>query len=114
MSAYVSTAWLEEHLHDPHVRVVEASIAKESYDAAHIPGATWVDFHRDLLRNGDESSGYVLTPEQYAGLMGSLGIAPDSVVVWYGDRHSSYAMRGFWMMDRYGHSGGVHVLEGGR
>lgn len=114
MSAYVSTAWLEQRLDDPNVRIVEASIAKESYDGAHIPGAVWVDFHRDLLLNGDESSGYVLTPEQYARLMSRLGIAPDSTVVWYGDRHSSYAMRGFWMMDRYGHSGGVHVLEGGR
>jgi thiosulfate/3-mercaptopyruvate sulfurtransferase len=114
VSAYVSTAWLEEHLHDPNVRVVEASIAKESYDAEHIPGAMWVDFHRDLLVHGDESSGYVLTPEQYAVLMSSLGIAPGSVVVWYGDRHSSYAMRGFWMMDRYGHAGGARVLEGGR
>ncbi len=114
MSAFVSTVWLEDHLHDPNVRVVEASIAKETYDDAHLPGAVWVDFHRDLLRNGNESSGYILTPEQFAKLMSSLGIAPDSTVVWYGNRHSSYAIRGFWMMDRYRHAGKVRVLEGGR
>ena len=114
MSAYATPEWLQAHLDDPDVRVLEASIAKETYDGAHIPGAQWVDFHRDLLRNGDESSGYILTPEQYAGLMSRLGVTPQTTVVWYGDRHSSYAIRGFWMMDFYRHPGAVHVLEGGR
>ena len=114
MSAYVSTAWLEEHLGDPNVRIVEASIAKESYDGAHIPGAMWADFHRDLLLNGDESSGYVITPEQYAALMSRLGIGAETTVVWYGDRHNSYAIRGFWTNDFYQHRGESYVLEGRR
>jgi thiosulfate/3-mercaptopyruvate sulfurtransferase len=114
MQAYVTTEWLGAHLDDPSVRVIEASIAKETYDAAHIPGAQWVDFHRDLLRNGDESSGDILTPEQYAALMRRLGIAPDTTAIWYGDRHSTYAIRGFWTMGFYQHPGPVHVLEGGR
>ncbi len=114
LSAYVTPAWLQEHLHDPNVRILEASIAKETYDRAHVPGALWIDFHRDLLLNGDETSGYILTPQQFAGLMGRLGVAPGTTVVWYGDRHSSYAIRGFWMIDCYRHPGGFHVLEGGR
>jgi len=114
VSAYVSTAWLRERLHDPDVRIVESSIAKAAYDEAHIPGAVWVDSHRDLLRNGDESSGYVITPEQFSALMVRLGIAPRTTAVWYGDRHSSYAIRGFWMMDYYQHPGACYVLQGGR
>ena len=114
MSAYVDGAWLQEHLDDPQVRVVEASIAKETYDRAHIPGALWVDFHADLLTNGDDTSGMNLTPDQYAGLMSRLGVMPGTTVVWYGDRHSSYAIRAFWMLDYYRHPGGNHVLEGGR
>ncbi len=114
MAAYVTPDWLQSRLGDPGVRVLEASVAKETYAAAHIPGAQWVDFHRDLLRNGDASSGYVLTPEQYASLMRRLGIAPETTVVWYGDRHSVYAIRGFWTMDAYHHPGAVHVIEGGR
>jgi thiosulfate/3-mercaptopyruvate sulfurtransferase len=110
----VSTEWLEARLGNPTVRILESSIAKESYDAAHIPGALWVDHFADLLRNGDDSSGLVLTPEQYASLMQRLGITPETAVVWYGDRHSSYATRGFWTMDYYAHPGGVHVLDGGR
>jgi len=114
MSALVSTEWLEAHLGDPALRIVEASIAREAYDAAHVPGAVWVDAHRDLLHNGDDSSGDVLSPEEYARLMRRLGIAPETVVVWYGDRQSSFAIRGFWTQDFYRHPGGVHVLDGGR
>jgi len=114
MSAQIDAAWLEAHLGDPAVVVIEGSIAKESYDEAHIPGARWVDHYADLLREGDDSCGHILTPEQYAALMGRLGIAPSTTVVWYGDRHGCYAMRGFWMMDYYAHPAPVHVLEGGR
>lgn len=114
MSAYVSGAWLEQRLGEPRVRVLESSVEKATYDGGHIPGAMWVDPHIDVLRNHDESTGLVLTAEQFAALMSRLGIAPDDAVVWYGDRHSAHAMRGFWMMSYYRHPGGAHVLEGGR
>ena len=114
MSAFISTDWLQQHLDDPNVRIIESSIDKASYDEAHIPGALWLDHFAGLLHNGDESSGEVLSPEQYASLMRRLGIAPDSTIVWYGDRHNSYAIRGFWTNDVYRHPGGVFVLEGGR
>ena len=47
----VSTAWLADHLSDPDLRVLDASMylpgvdrcAKAEYDAAHIPGARFFD-----------------------------------------------------------------------
>ncbi len=114
MSAYIVPGWLQQHLGDPGVRILESSIAKETYDAAHIPGALWVDCHAEMLRRRDDSSGEVPTPEQYVALMSRLGVTPDMTVVWYGDRHSSFAIRGFWMMDYYRHAGVCYVLEGGR
>ena len=114
MSAFIDRAWLQDHLDYPNVRIIEASIAKDTYDAAHIPGARWVDFHRDLLLNGDDSSGEVITSKQFAALMSRLGIAPDTTVVAYGDRHNSYAIRFFWTLDFYQHRGDAYVLEGGR
>jgi thiosulfate/3-mercaptopyruvate sulfurtransferase len=113
VSVLVSPEWLEAHLDDQAVRIVESSIDKATYDGGHIPGATWVD-HLELLRNGDQSSGHVLTPSQFAALMRRLGIAPNDTVVWYGDRHNSYAIRGLWTMDYYQHPGDVFVLDGGR
>ena len=113
-SAFVSPLWLEEHLGDPNIRIIEAGMAKESFDDAHIPGAQWVDHFGDLLRNGDDSSGDVLTPDQFAALMRRLGISPASTVVVYGDRHNSYAIRFFWTLDYYQHPGAFYVLDGGR
>ena len=113
-AALVSPEWLQARLDDPSMRIIEASIDKADYDAAHIPGAVWCDHFADLLINGDDSQGFVLRPEQFAALMRRLGITEDGTVVWYGDRHNSYATRGFWTMDYYAHPGAVHVLDGGR
>ena len=114
MAALVTPDWLEAHLRDPELRVIETSVERATYDAAHIPGAMWVDTHRELLLRDDDSSGYVVTPEQFAALMSRLGVTPRTTVVWYGDRHSSFAIRGFWTMDYYRHPAPVQVLDGGR
>ncbi len=114
MSALVQPQWLADRLRDVNVRVIEASVDKGAYDAAHITGAVWLDCHRELLLHGDDSSGHVIPPEQFAALMSRRGIAPETTVVWYGDRHSSLAIRGFWTMDFYRHPTPVHVLDGGR
>ncbi|MBI2723746.1 MAG: sulfurtransferase [Chloroflexi bacterium] len=114
MSALISPEDLQRRLTEPTLRVLESSIARATYDAGHIPGALWVESHGDLLVNGDESSGMNLRPAQFAALMRRLGITTEATVVWYGDRHSSYAIRGFWMMDYFQHPGDVFVLDGGR
>jgi thiosulfate/3-mercaptopyruvate sulfurtransferase len=114
MSALVSADWLEAHLDDPGVRILEASVAKATYDEAHVPGARWVNVHRELLLHGDDSSGYPAPAEQFAALMGKVGVTPEHTVVWYGDRHSSLAIRGFWTMQHYRHPAPVHLLDGGR
>lgn len=114
MSVLVDGAWVQDRLGWTDVRIVEASIDKAAYEGGHIPGALWVDHYADLLANGDQTSGAVLSPGQFAALMSRLGIAPETTVVWYGDRHSSYAIRGLWTMDFYQHQGACYVLEGGR
>ncbi len=114
MSVLVTPEWLEGRLGDPDVRVIEASIERATYDEAHIPGAQWCDHYAHLLRAGDDSAGHVLTPAQFAALMSRYGIGPRTTVVWYGDRHNSYAIRGLWTMEYYRHAAPVYVLEGGR
>jgi thiosulfate/3-mercaptopyruvate sulfurtransferase len=114
MSALVSPEWLQERLGDPAVRVIESSIEKATYDAAHIPGALWCDHFRDLLQSGDDTQGDILNPGQFAALMSRYGVTPDTTVVWYGDRHNAFATRGFWTMDFYKHPAPFHVLDGGR
>ncbi len=114
MSALVSPDWLQRQLDDPSMVVLEASVERATYDGAHVPGARWVDVHRDMLLGGDDLSGHPIAADDFAALMRRLGVSPESTVVWYGDRHSSLAIRGFWTMKFYRHRGAVHVLDGGR
>ena len=114
MSALVTPAWLEERLGDPNLRIIESSVDKATYDAGHIPGAQWVAPYGPLLINGDNSAGGVITPRQFAALMSRLGVEPTTTVVWYGDGHSRYAMRGYWTLGYYRHPGAFYVLDGGR
>lgn len=114
MSALVTPAWLEQRLNDPDIRIIESSVDKSTYDEGHIPGAQWIAPYGPLLVNGDNSAGNVIMPHQFAALMSSLGIAPDTTVVFYGDGHSRYAMRGYWTLGYYRHPGAFYVLDGGR
>jgi len=114
VSALITPEWLQARLDDPNLRIIESSVDKATYDEAHIPGAQWVAPYGPLLLNGDNSDGHVITPAQFAALMRRLGIAPDTTVVWYGDGHSRYAMRGYWTLDYFQHPGAFYVLDGGR
>src|SRR3712207_4522014 len=95
----VTTDWLEEHLDDPEVRVVdirgyvrktdlnegrqraEYLAAREEYDEAHIPGAVYVDWTRDIIHPDNPVPVQVAPPERFARLMGTLGIGDDTRVV---------------------------------
>jgi thiosulfate/3-mercaptopyruvate sulfurtransferase len=114
VSALVTPAWLQQHLGERNLRVIESSVDKATYDRAHIPGAQWVDPYGPLLLKGDQSDGHVITPAQFAALMSRLGVAPETTVVWYGDGHSRYAMRAYWTLAYYRHPGAFYVLDGGR
>jgi len=53
MTAYakdvlVSTDWVEEHLNDDSVRIVEVDENPALFDEAHIPGAIGFDWRQDL------------------------------------------------------------------
>jgi thiosulfate/3-mercaptopyruvate sulfurtransferase len=114
VSALVTPAWLQERLGDPHLRIIESSTDRAMYDEGHIPGAQWIDPYGPLLIDGDNSRGNVITPRQFAELMSRLSIEPATTVVFYGNGHSRYAMRGHWTLGYYRHPGAFDVLDGGR
>lgn len=101
------TAWLAERLSDPRTRVVDARSANE-FAAGHIPGAIHMDGFGKLPRaaNGDIGS-----PEEFALLVGGLGIGNDSVVVIY-DTPSQRMGMVAWTFLYYGHAE-VRILDGG-
>ncbi len=126
----METSWLAEHLHDPHLRVVDmrgyvrtverdgvqdASYvgARDEYEQAHIPGAVYIDWTRDIVDPDDPVEAQVAPPEQFAEVMGRLGIGDEHLVVAY-DAHpaSQFATRLWWALNYYGHDQ-VVVLNGG-
>ena len=47
-SALVTADWVEEHLSDSNVVLVEVDEDASAYDAGHIPGAIKIDWKKDL------------------------------------------------------------------
>jgi thiosulfate/3-mercaptopyruvate sulfurtransferase len=98
----VSPAWLDAHLHDPGVRVVEVDVSRRAYDEWHIAGAVLWNVYADLKDADYRLAGAAATQRLFA----RSGIRPDSTVVFYG-----YApAMGFWLMKLYGHAD-VRILD---
>ena len=103
-------AWLEEHLEDPNVVVLEFDwTGTDSYDAWHIPGAHGF-FWKDFL--WDDSIRDFPSPELFAERCGALGISNDTIVVCYGDP-VQFGTYGWWVFTYLGHPD-VRLLNGGR
>ena len=124
------TGWLQDHLEDPNLRVVdirgyvkktdlgdgrqgaEYLPAREEYDESHVPGAGFVDWTRDITDPDDPVPAQVAPPERFADLMGSLGIGDGTHVVVYDHAGGQFATRLWWALTYYGHDL-VSVLDGG-
>jgi thiosulfate/3-mercaptopyruvate sulfurtransferase len=122
--------WLEEHLDDPDIRIVdirgyvkkedlgnglqraEYLAAREEYDEAHLPGAVYVDWTRDITDPEDSIPVQLAPQERFAALMGSLGVGGDTHVVIYDHSGGQFATRLWWALTYYGHDR-ASVLDGG-
>jgi thiosulfate/3-mercaptopyruvate sulfurtransferase len=106
----VSTEWLQEHLGESGLTVVESDEDVLLYETGHIPGAVKIDWHTDL--NDPVQRDYV-QGERFAELLGSKGIARDTTVVIYGDKNNWWAAYALWVFTLFGHED-VRLLDGGR
>lgn len=131
----VETDWLVEHLHDPHIRIVDMRGyvrnvereepggkkvqealyvgAREEYEQEHIPGAVYIDWSSDIVDPDDVVEAQIAPAERFAEIMGRLGIGDQHLVVAY-DAHpaSQFSTRLWWALNYYGHTQ-VVVLNGG-
>lgn len=104
----VDTAWLEQHLTDPNVRIVD--MRARGYGDGHIPGAVFLD--NNWIRNPKAPPTFLPTPEEFAALMSRLGISNTTRVIAYDERGGIYAARLWWILNYYGHAN-VALLDGG-
>jgi thiosulfate/3-mercaptopyruvate sulfurtransferase len=126
----VTTDWLAERLEDPNLRIVDIRgyvkktdlgegrqkadylAAREEYDEAHVPGAVYLDWTRDITDPDDPVPVQIAPPERFAEVMGSLGIGDGTHVVVYDHAGGQFATRLWWALTYYGHDR-VSVLDGG-
>lgn len=106
----VTPAWLNQNLDRPDLQVLDVR-TRLGYEDEHIPGAIWLELSR-LDGVIDEVPGMVLPAEQYAEVIGSLGVSNGTAVVLYDDNWGMPAARVLWTLARYGHTNAA-VLTGG-
>ena len=106
----VDTQWVENHLSDESIRVVEVDENPALYAEAHIPGATGFDWKKDLQ---DQVKRDFLGPAEFGELFGRRGISNDHTIVLYGDRNNWFAAYTYWYLKYYGHDN-VRLMDGPR
>jgi thiosulfate/3-mercaptopyruvate sulfurtransferase len=106
----VDTDWVEQHLDDDSIRIVEVDENPALYAEAHIPGAIGLDWKKDLQ---DQVRRDFLGPEDFGRLFGSRGVSNEHTVVLYGDRNNWFAAYTYWYLKYYGHDK-VKLMNGPR
>ena len=116
----VEPAWLERHLGDPDLRIVDVSWylpqsgrdARREYAEAHLPGALFLDLSSDLADPEAPVRNTVAPPDRLAWAFSQAGIGNAHRVVSY-DRLGGYsAGRLWWILRLVGHDA-VALLDGG-
>jgi thiosulfate/3-mercaptopyruvate sulfurtransferase len=113
-----TTAWLEENLGRPEVRIVDLRWRPDGSGArlhaeGHIPGATYVDWESQLVER-DEATGavHIAGPDHVASVFGAAGVGDGCTVVLFDDMAGLYAGRAWWTLAAYGFDS-VRILDGG-
>jgi thiosulfate/3-mercaptopyruvate sulfurtransferase len=106
----VSTDWVEAHLNDPTIRLIESNEDTLLYASGHVPGAVHVDWTSDL---NDQIRRDYITRDGFEALMSRIGATNDTTVVFYGDKNNWWACYAFWVFQLFGHTR-AKVMDGGR
>jgi thiosulfate/3-mercaptopyruvate sulfurtransferase len=106
----VGADWVEAHLDDPSVAVVEVDEDTAAYEKNHIRNAIRIDWKADLQ---DPIRRDFVDKDSFEKLMSAKGIANDTTVVLYGGNNNWFASYAYWYFKLYGHDD-VKLLDGGR
>jgi thiosulfate/3-mercaptopyruvate sulfurtransferase len=115
----VTTEWLQSHLDDPNVSVVDGSFylptmnrdPRAEFLAEHIPGAVFFDI--DGIADHATALPHMLPrAEEFAKAVGALGIGRDDTIVVYDTGALSGSPRVWWTFRLFG-AGKVFILDGG-
>jgi thiosulfate/3-mercaptopyruvate sulfurtransferase len=108
--ALVDTAWLEQHVDDSDVAIVECDEDITAYEKGHIPNAISIDWANELH---DAPRREFVSREQLADLFGKKGISSDQTIVLYSGNNNWFAAYAYWLF-KYRGVEDVKLLDGGR
>jgi len=106
----VDADWVEAHLHDPKVRLIEVDVDTTAYDQGHISGAVSFNWQKELQ---DQLVRAPLSQAHLEDLLSRAGVSNDTTIVLYGDNNNWFAAWALWILKFYGHQD-VRLLDGGR
>jgi len=108
--ALVETDWLEEHLNDPGIGVIEVDEDTQAYEKGHIPGSVawnWIiDLHAKVGRE-------YASQAEFSDLLSRAGVDKGTTVVVYGGNNNWFAAYAYWLLKLRGFDD-VKLLNGGR
>ncbi|WP_059005815.1 sulfurtransferase [Streptomyces specialis] len=106
----VDADWVQDHIDDPKVVIVEVDEDTSAYEKNHIRNAIRIDWKKELQdpvrRDFVDQSGF-------EALLSAKGIGNDDTVVLYGGNNNWFAAYAYWYFKLYGHAD-VRLLDGGR
>ncbi|HKR71893.1 MAG TPA: sulfurtransferase [Streptosporangiaceae bacterium] len=106
----VDADWVQGHLDDPGLVLVEVDEDTAAYDKGHIKGAVKLDWKTDLQ---DPVRRDFVDRAGFERLLSERGISNDDTVILYGGNNNWFAAYAYWYFKLYGHRN-VKLLDGGR
>lgn len=106
----VDADWVQAHLNDSNVRLIEVDVDTKSYEQGHIPGAVGFNWQKELQ---DQIVRSPLDKAHLEDLLSRAGVSNDTTVVFYGDNNNWFAAWALWILKYYNHKD-VRLLDGGR
>ena len=109
----VTTAWLQEHLGDPDLVVLQVAATRREYRQGHIPGARFL-WSQSYAPSTPDGTYELPTLEQAAALATELGLRPDSrIVIVYAGLQVQQTARALLTFEQYGLGRRASILNGG-
>ncbi|HEY3686409.1 MAG TPA: sulfurtransferase [Streptosporangiaceae bacterium] len=106
----VDADWVDAHIDDPNLVLVEVDEDTAAYDKGHIRGAVKIDWKTELQ---DPVRRDFVDKTGFENLLSAKGIGNDDLVVLYGGNNNWFAAYAYWYFKLYGHTN-VKLLDGGR
>jgi thiosulfate/3-mercaptopyruvate sulfurtransferase len=106
----VNAEWVQDHIDDPKVAIVEVDEDTSMYDRNHIRNAVRIDWLQDLQ---DPVRRDFIDQVGFEKLLSARGISNEDTVVLYGGNNNWFASYAYWYFKLYGHQD-IKLMDGGR